>query len=272
MTKLRADFTRFRVLKAAFGPGLSPTWHPVPAVRQGLSPQSHPPASALSPQSQASPSLRLGTESPDPLKYLSLCVSLQSRAGLTVAWTGSMPTHPAPQLSTTEKTISISACGSATRAISNMSHFLAPSFASFGQYESLSLSAALLLSAQQLASAMVVSTRHEGTRRGPLQQVPQQSARPVARTEQVSLSLVDIVEELLLHVPPERRPQVELLVRLAKEKPHQLAKVKEQALSIAGPEAFRKAVTALVSAQSKAPAPAPAPAAPPRPLRRLLGA
>ena len=54
-------------------------------------------------------------------------------------------------------------------------------------------------------------------------------------------------------------------MRLAKEKPHQLAKVKEQALSIAGPEAFRKAVTALVSAQSKAPAPAPAPAAPPRP-------
>ena len=86
MTKLRADFTRFRVLKAAFGPGLSPTWHPVPAVRQGLSPQSHPPASALSPQSQASPSLRLGTESPGPLKYLSLCVSLQSRAGLIVAW------------------------------------------------------------------------------------------------------------------------------------------------------------------------------------------
>ena len=86
MTKLRANFTRFRLLKAAFGPGLSPTWHPVPAVRQGLSPQSHPPASALSPQSQASPSLRLGTESPDPLKYLSLCVSLQSRAGLIVAW------------------------------------------------------------------------------------------------------------------------------------------------------------------------------------------
>ena len=104
----------------------------------------------------------------------------------------------------------------------------------------------------------MVSTRHEGARRG----VAQQGARPVQH-EQVSLSLVDIVEELLLHVPPERRPQVELLVRLAKEKPHQLAKVKEQAMIIAGPEAFRAAVTAVVSAQTKSHASA-APAAAPR--------
>ena len=94
--------------------------------------------------------------------------------------------------------------------------------------------------------------------------VPQQGA---VTQEQVSLSLLDIVEELANHVPVERRPQVELLRRLAREKPDQQVKVKEQMLLVAGPEAMRAAVSAVVSkagaAKTEAPetasAPAPAP-------------
>ena len=52
---------------------------------------------------------------------------------------------------------------------------------------------------------------HEST----LAHAPAES-QPVTQ-EQVSLSLIDIVEELPNHVPPTSRPQVDLLVRLARE-------------------------------------------------------
>ena len=81
--------------------------------------------------------------------------------------------------------------------------------------------------------------------------------------EQVSLSLIDIVEELANHVPTSQRPQVELLCRLAREKPEQHAKVKEQMLAIAGPDAMRAAVAALIGAQAKKTAAKPPPPAPP---------
>ena len=87
--------------------------------------------------------------------------------------------------------------------------------------------------------------------------------------EQVSLSLVDIVEEMANHVPAEKQPQVELLRRLAREKPDQQTLVKQQMLLIGGAEAVRAAVTAVVSragsggyVSSAAPAPASTPAPP----------
>lgn len=73
------------------------------------------------------------------------------------------------------------------------------------------------------------------------------SAQMRTSQETVSLSLEVIVTELANHVPPEKRPQVEILRRLAVEKPDQHAKIKEQMLIIAGPDALRKAVSALVN-------------------------
>lgn len=86
-----------------------------------------------------------------------------------------------------------------------------------------------------------------------------------ASEETVSLSLEGIVEELANHVEPEKRPQVELLRRLAREKPDQHAKVKEQMLLVGGPEALRAAVSSLVSKQKKEAAAAPKQPPPPPP-------
>jgi len=81
--------------------------------------------------------------------------------------------------------------------------------------------------------------------------------------EHVSLSLLDIVQELFKHVPPARVPQVELLHRLLREQPHQAAMVKEQMLIIAGPEAMRAAVSSIIGApQKRAAAEAPSAAEP----------
>ena len=108
--------------------------------------------------------------------------------------------------------------------------------------------------------------------RVPLQATAPRSAPPVPEPdqpvtqEQVSLSLLDIVEELANHVPATLRPQVDLLVRFAREKPGEQAKLKQQMLTIAGADAMRAAVGAVLSKggskPSAAPAPAPAPAAP----------
>jgi hypothetical protein len=94
---------------------------------------------------------------------------------------------------------------------------------------------------------------------------PTSSGRPVTH-ESVSLSLEALVEELANHVPPEKRPQVELLRRLAHEKPDQHVRVKQQMIEIGGADALRAAVSALCDAGNKAPAaaaPAPSPAPPP---------
>jgi len=64
--------------------------------------------------------------------------------------------------------------------------------------------------------------------------------------EQISLSLIDILRSLVHHVPPERRPQIELLLQVVHEKPDQQQKVKEQMLLIGGPDALKRAVAAVV--------------------------
>ena len=76
---------------------------------------------------------------------------------------------------------------------------------------------------------------------------PEPETAPAKTQETVSLSLETIVTELANHVPEEKRPQVEILRRLAVEKPDQHAKIKEQMMVVAGPDALRKAVSALLS-------------------------
>lgn len=97
---------------------------------------------------------------------------------------------------------------------------------------------------------------------------PAADDRPQVTQEQVSLSLIDIVEELTNHVPATRRPQVELLCRLAREKPDQHTKVKENILIVAGADAMRAAVAALLRKGRQAspqPPQAPAQSVPPAP-------
>lgn len=53
--------------------------------------------------------------------------------------------------------------------------------------------------------------------RGTSAPAPSAPTRPTTQ-ENVSLSLVDILEEVQLQVPLESRPQVELLIRLARDK------------------------------------------------------
>jgi len=120
----------------------------------------------------------------------------------------------------------------------------------------------------------MVATRHQCV---PPSTPTDNSGRPTT-TSAVSLPLVDIVEALAHHVPPERRPQVQLLARLAREKPEQEQKVKEQLLIIGGADALRAAVCSLLGAQSKASAAAPAsavapaiPAHGPAPIEAPLG-
>ena len=104
-------------------------------------------------------------------------------------------------------------------------------------------------------------------------------------TSAVSLPLVDIIEALAHHVPMEKRQTVLLLARLAREKPEQEQRVKEQLLIVGGADALRAAVCSLLGAQDKggsssssssinssvaAPAPAPEVAVrPPSPPLRL---
>eukprot|EP00322_Chrysochromulina_rotalis_P027136 CAMPEP_0115847502 /NCGR_PEP_ID=MMETSP0287-20121206/10416_1 /TAXON_ID=412157 /ORGANISM="Chrysochromulina rotalis, Strain UIO044" /LENGTH=603 /DNA_ID=CAMNT_0003301339 /DNA_START=20 /DNA_END=1831 /DNA_ORIENTATION=+ len=93
----------------------------------------------------------------------------------------------------------------------------------------------------------------------PAANIAQKGGAPVPHTapagqvtsQTVSLALVDIVEALALHVPPERRPQVQMLARLAREKPEQEQRVKEQLLVIGGADALRAAVCSLVGAPAK---------------------
>jgi len=96
---------------------------------------------------------------------------------------------------------------------------------------------------------------------------PQNDPAPAVTQEQVSISLIDIIEELANHVHPAQRPHVELLRRLAREKPDQHAKVKENMMTVAGPDAVRAAISALLSSQSKMPPPKapPKPSPPPPP-------
>jgi len=84
----------------------------------------------------------------------------------------------------------------------------------------------------------MVSTRGTRGSAGP-------PSRPVTQ-EQVSLSLVDILQNLAHQVPPERRPQVELLLKVVREKPDQQQKVKQQMLIVGGADACKRAVAAVV--------------------------
>ena len=112
-----------------------------------------------------------------------------------------------------------------------------------------------------------------------------QSTDRTSTTSAVSLPLVDIIEALAHHVPMEKRQTVLLLARLAREKPEQEQRVKEQLLIVGGADALRAAVCSLLGAQDKggsssssssinssvaAPAPAPEVAVrPPSPPLRL---
>ena len=114
----------------------------------------------------------------------------------------------------------------------------------------------------------MVETRRRDERRPVMTHSGRAAPAPPPRnvtTEQVSLSLESLVEELANHVEPEKRPQVELLRRLAREKPDQHAKVKEQMLRIGGPEAMKAAIAALLGSTRKTPSPPPQ-APPPPPL------
>ena len=95
---------------------------------------------------------------------------------------------------------------------------------------------------------------------------PTDTQKPVHQ-EQISLSMLDIVQELVNHVPSSKKPQVELLIRLATEKPDQQQKVKDQMLVIAGGDAIKHSIQSLLAnagersalaAPAAAPAPAPA--------------
>lgn len=77
------------------------------------------------------------------------------------------------------------------------------------------------------------------------------SARQRQVVEHVSLSLADIIVELFKHVPPVRCPQLDILLRLVREKPHESQLVKEHLLIIAGPDSMRAAVAALVGGKRK---------------------
>ena len=79
-----------------------------------------------------------------------------------------------------------------------------------------------------------------------------QSADRTSTTSAVSLPLVDIIEALAHHVPMEKRQTVLLLARLAREKPEQEQRVKEQLLIVGGADALRAAVCSLLGAQDKA--------------------
>ena len=113
-------------------------------------------------------------------------------------------------------------------------------------------------------SAHAASGEGDAARLTPPTATPDIEPAAAKTQETVSLSLEVIVAELANHVPEEKRPQVEILRRLAVEKPDQHAKIKEQMLVVAGPDALRKAVSALLNGSAtveRKPAPKPSSAA-----------
>jgi len=79
--------------------------------------------------------------------------------------------------------------------------------------------------------------------------VPEQAppAKPAASTESVSISLIDLLEELKNHVGTDKQEGLQQLKQRAAEHPEEQVKLKRDILNLTGAEALRAAVTALMN-------------------------
>ena len=107
---------------------------------------------------------------------------------------------------------------------------------------------------------MTVSVRESSRRAGAAQvaaPVPEAPpAKAPASTEQVSISLPDLLEELKNHVGTEKQEGLQQLKQRAAEHPEEQVKLKRDILNLTGAEALRAAVTALMN-KPKPPPPPP---------------
>ena len=98
---------------------------------------------------------------------------------------------------------------------------------------------------------MTVSVRESSRRAGAAQvaaPVPEAPpAKAPASTEQVSISLPDLLEELKNHVGTEKQEGLQQLKQRAAEHPEEQVKLKRDILNLTGAEALRAAVTALMN-------------------------
>jgi len=85
---------------------------------------------------------------------------------------------------------------------------------------------------------------------------PAPSAKPAATQEQVSISLIDLLEELKNHVGTDKQQRLQQLKQQAADHPEEQVKLKRDILMLAGAEALRAAVTALMN-KPKPPPPEP---------------
>ena len=100
-------------------------------------------------------------------------------------------------------------------------------------------------------SGMTVSVRAGSRRAGaPEVAAPAPEAPPAkapASTEQVSISLIDLLEELKNHVGTDKQEGLQQLKQRAAEHPEEQVKLKRDILNLTGAEALRAAVTALMN-------------------------
>ena len=99
---------------------------------------------------------------------------------------------------------------------------------------------------------MTVSVRAGSRRAGAPEvaaPVPEQAppAKPAASTESVSISLIDLLEELKNHVGTDKQEGLQQLKQRAAEHPEEQVKLKRDILNLTGAEALRAAVTALMN-------------------------
>ena len=98
---------------------------------------------------------------------------------------------------------------------------------------------------------MTVSVRESSRRAGAAQvaaPVPEAPpAKAPASTEQVSISLPDLLEELKNHVGTDKQEGLQQLKQRAAEHPEEQVKLKRDILNLTGAEALRAAVTALMN-------------------------
>ena len=97
---------------------------------------------------------------------------------------------------------------------------------------------------------MTVSVRARSSRGGAPEvpaPPPEPPAKRPASTEKVSISLIDLLEELKNHVGTEKQDGLQQLKQRAAEHPEEQVKLKRDILNLAGAEALRAAVTALMN-------------------------
>lgn len=120
----------------------------------------------------------------------------------------------------------------------------------------------------RVATRVPVAPVHAPVPAPPVPQPPA-AGKVAASQEQVAISLIDLLEQLKDHVDADKLPRLLQLKKQAVERPEEQVKLKRDILMLAGAEALRAAVGALMERSRTPPTPEPPPPPPEPPALSL---